>query len=187
MKKFGGSENWKSKIETADQDYKFQQELTSKLDLHTGDFTEVTILEIVLWKTNRYPEISKSLIEDINRLRSSYSLDKAKALLRRLLLSKGFDLPMASTVLRFACPDQLQIIDQRVYRFITPDNDSLKIPFNIEEKIALYFRYILSLKTLCAEHDIPFHKSDRILYQLDKSENKGIPITTYTKLKASNP
>lgn len=61
MKKFDHTSNWKAKIELADQQYKFQKELTSKLDLHTGDFTEMTLLEIVLWKTNRYPEISNSL------------------------------------------------------------------------------------------------------------------------------
>ncbi len=101
--------------------------------------------------------------------------------LRKLLSKdmKGFDLPMASTVLRFAVPDQLQIIDQRVYRYIT-DNDCLDIPYNVEKKIELYFNYINELKTICQKHNIPFFKADRILYQLDKIYNKDIRLKTST-------
>ena len=126
--------DWTTKFKDAEQEYKFQKVLTEKLDNHRGDFTETTLLEIVLWKTNRYPTITQDILADINDLRKSYNEEKAKNLLRKLLQKsiKGFDLPMASTVLRFACPDQLQIIDQRVYRLITADKDSLKIPYNIE-------------------------------------------------------
>ena len=88
---------------------------------------------------------------------------------------------MASTVLRFACPNHLQIIDQRVYRFIMPHDDFLKLPHNIEKKIKLYFDYINYLRTICKNFKIPFKKADRLLYQLDKMENKKIPIITYTK------
>ena len=177
------SYDWATKLKDADLQYKFQPKLTHALDNHTGDFTETTLLEIVLWKTNRYPTITPDLITDINELRKNYSEVKAKNLLRKLLQkeTKGFDLPMASTVLRFACPEKLQIIDQRVYRFITPEKDSLKIPYNIEEKIDLYFNYINQLKTICQDYNIPFHKADRVLYQLDKTENKTIPLTTYTR------
>ena len=82
---------------------------------------------------------------------------------------------MASTVLRFACPEHLQIIDQRVYRFITQD-DKLKLPFNVDKKIDLYFEYLKTLKTVCEKYGIDFKESDRILYQLDKIYNKDIPI-----------
>jgi len=88
---------------------------------------------------------------------------------------------MASTVLRFALPGQFQIIDQRVYRFITPDHDRLKIPHNIDKKVELYFDYLSRLKSICEEFEIPFNKSDRILYQADKIENKNTPLTTYAK------
>jgi len=54
MKKIQGPiEAWKIKLETALGQYKFQEELTKKLDAQTEDFTEITLLEIVLWKTNR--------------------------------------------------------------------------------------------------------------------------------------
>ena len=64
-------------IAEAEKNYKFQPVLTTKLDNHRGDFTEIILLEIVLWKTNRYPSISAELINDINSLRESFSIDKA--------------------------------------------------------------------------------------------------------------
>ena len=180
MKKLQGPiEDWKLKLEAALGQYKFQDKLTKKLDAQTEDFTEITLLEIVLWKTNRYPEINDQVLNGINDLRKDYTEEKMVSLLRSLLALPGFDLPMASTVLRFACPDKLQIIDQRVYRFITDDQDSLKIPYNPEEKINLYQKYLKRLREICLEYNIPFNKSDRILYQLDKTENKDIKLTTY--------
>ena len=163
-------------IEEAGKSYKFQSALTIKLDNQVTDFTETTILEIVLWKTNRYPDYNNDLLHSINDLKNNYSIEKAKSVLRTLLNSKGFDLPMASTLLRFACPEQLQIIDQRVYRFIMPNDITLKIPYNIEKKIELYFDYIEYLKIICQKYNIPFRLSDRILYQLDKEINSKFPI-----------
>ncbi|HAK75708.1 MAG TPA: hypothetical protein DCM71_02075 [Runella sp.] len=100
---------WEDSINKADKEYKFQPELTAKLDKHEGDFTETTLLEIVLWKTNRYPEINSDLLQSINELRREYSKAKAITVLKTLLGLRGFDLPMASTVLRFACPEHLQM------------------------------------------------------------------------------
>ena len=97
-------------------------------------------------------------------------MKKAKIALTHLLHLKGFDLPMASTVLRFACPGELQIIDKRVFRFIMPVNE-LKIPFSKEKKVQLYFEYIEKLKVIARDCNIPFDKSDRIFYQLDKDLN----------------
>lgn len=166
-------------IEKARKSYKYQPLLTEKLDQHEDDFSEMTLLEIVLWKTNRYPMISQDLIDDINDLKKIYSEEKAKALLRKMLNKerKGFDLPMASTVLRFAVPKELQIIDQRVYRFIT-DEPYLKIPYNVEEKITLYFKYIKKLKEVADQMGVKFEESDRILYQLDKDHNGEISLKT---------
>lgn len=155
----------------AEKEYNFQPELTEKLDNIKSDFDEMTLLEIVLWKTNRYPEYSSGLLDDINSLRKEFTINKAKALLRKLLQLKGFDLPMASTVLRFACPDELQIIDQRVYRFITSGTDQFKKPYNDDRKIEMYFDYIMTLKEICFKYKIPFKTSDRIIYQLDKRFN----------------
>ena len=181
MKKLYNSEllsKLPEEINKARADYKYQKKLTEKLDNYKEEFTETTLLEIVLWKTNRYPSITPELLTAINDLRKVYSEEKARNLLKILLHKehKGFDLPMASTVLRFACPEHLQIIDQRVYRFITPDEERLKLPFNIDKKINLYFIYIKNLKAVCEKYGIDFKESDRILYQLDKIHNKDFPI-----------
>ena len=163
-------------IPVAEKNYKFQPQLTPKLDNHKGDYTETTLLEIILWKTNRYPELPEGLLKEINELRQEFTEVKARVLLRRLLTLKGFDLPMASTVLRFACPDELQIIDQRVYRFIVDGADTFKKPYNDEVKIEMYFKYLQRLKQVCDQYKIPFSKSDRIIYQLDKELNAEHPI-----------
>lgn len=177
MKKLQDIPELAESFKQADTEYKYQPQLTKKLDSHSGDFSEQTVLEIALWKTNRYPTITQDLLADINNLRKEYSEEKARTLLRKLLELKGFDLPMASTVLRFAVPNDLQIIDQRVYRFIT-DKSCLNIPYNIEKKIELYFDYIHQLKSICQEKNIPFFKADRLLYQLDKIHNKDIRLKT---------
>lgn len=180
IRKIKDLEDPHEEIVLAERKYNYQPQLTTKLDHHSNDFTQITMLEIVLWKTNRYPVVTQELLTMINSLRDSYSDAKAKDLLRLLLSKdmKGFDLPMASTVLRFAVPDRLQIIDQRVYRFIT-DNDRLAIPANIEKKVDLYFNYIEKLKTVCEEYQIPFYKADRILYQLDKFHNTKVKLRKY--------
>lgn len=167
-----------AEIERARKTYKFQEQLTKKLDAHTGDFTEHTILEIVLWKVNRYPSITSDILDQINVLKNDYSEEGARKLLKRLLEKdvKGFDLPMASTVLRFALPEKFQIIDQRVFRFIMPEYNKFKMPYKIEEKVELYFDYLEKLRQSCEEYNIPFSISDRILYQMDKNLNGHIPI-----------
>ena len=177
MKKIFDTQNDHSDLfKKAEADYTFQEALTKKLDNFKEDFDEKTILEIVLWKTNRYPHLEENTIQEINGLKNNYTPEKARLVLSHLLNLKGFDLPMASTVLRFADPNQFQIIDQRVYRFITPGENQLKIPHNKEAKIELYFKYIDCLKEICSAFNIAFNKSDRILYQLDKTLNRNIPI-----------
>lgn len=173
------------KLERAKEQYNYQPHLTPALDELTQnldiDFNDEIILKMVLWKTNRYPTISPDLISAINILRHSYKQEDAKAILRRLLTkkeSRGFNLPMASTILRFTCPEQFQIIDQRVYRFITKGVTELKIPYNVEAKINLYFNYLERLRAVCVEYNIPFSESDRLLYQLDKNENKDFSINS---------
>jgi len=147
-------------------EFKYQKELTKKLDDKKDDFTYETMLEIILWKTNRFPEIDNDLIVKINELRKNYNEILSDYILNKLLDSKGFDLPMASTFLRFINPDYFQIIDQRVYRILYGKN--LKIPFSKPKKIELYKNYLVELKKVCTTYDIPFSKSDRILYLLDK-------------------
>ncbi|MDV3995845.1 hypothetical protein CMT66_10615 [Elizabethkingia anophelis] len=147
-------------------DFNYQEELTKKLDNKQDEFTYETFLEIILWKTNSYPEVDNELISKINRLRKEYSETLADDILIKLLGAKGFDLPMASTLLRFINPEYFQIIDQRVYRLLYGEN--LKIPFSKSKKIDLYKKYIIYLRNICDKYKIPFSQSDRILYLLDK-------------------
>jgi len=167
----GGIKNIKSLENIQDllnelPEFKYQKELTEKLDNKKDDFTYETMLEIVLWKTNRFPEIDNDLIIKINELRKGYNENLSDSILIKLLDSKGFDLPMASTFLRFIDADYFQIIDQRVYRTLYGKN--LKIPFSKPKKVELYKKYLIDLKQVCVAHNIPFSKSDRILYLLDK-------------------
>ncbi|MHA7608447.1 hypothetical protein ACV0BM_006280 [Elizabethkingia meningoseptica] len=157
-------------------EFDYQKELTQKLDAKTDDFTYETILEIVLWKTNRFPKVNNNLILKINELRKNYTEQLSDEILIELLDSKGFDLPMASTFLRFIKPEYFQIIDQRVYRLLY--GKLLNIPFSKPEKIVLYKNYLNDLKKICSNYQIPFSKSDRILYLLDKHPkvNKDIKI-----------
>ena len=49
-------------------DYSFQLELTKKLDKHSDDFSQTIINEIVLWKINRYAELSSGCLELLNKI-----------------------------------------------------------------------------------------------------------------------
>lgn len=96
--------NLSQELVIADIEYKYQSQLTKKLDTHSGNFSVQTLLAITLRKTNRYPTISQELLDDMNDLGKECNKYKTKKLLRKLLRLKDFDLPMASTVLRFAVP-----------------------------------------------------------------------------------
>lgn len=177
MKKLDDIENLAAKVEMAQKSYNYQKDLTDELDQLTGDFSEVDILKIVLWKLNRYVDVKHDLITAINELKKEYSTEQAKEVLGTLLACRGIDLPMASTILRFAVPDELQILDQRAYRILV--GDTFKLPRLIEDKIRTYFDYIDKLKEKCLALNIPFRESDRILYELDKAVNGDEKLNGY--------
>lgn len=84
--------------------YKYQPELTKRLDdLDARELTEQTLLEIVLWKVNRYPQLPPDVMDELRTLGDlqPHEHRQADALLRKLLSSPGIRLPMASTILRF--------------------------------------------------------------------------------------
>ena len=158
--------------------YNFQPELTEKLDLISSDFDQEIVNQIVLWKVNRYAEIDNetlSLIITIDRNESNINESLTTNILEKLLLTKGVKLAMASTILRFKSPKIYQIIDQRVYRLIYGKNIPTYFS-NIEKQVSLYLEYLKQLKRICKEKNINFEQSDRILYQLDKDENKTIKL-----------
>jgi thermostable 8-oxoguanine DNA glycosylase len=170
------------KILSSDREFKYQPELTDKLDILSEDFTPEIINQIILWKLNRYAHITNECIRKINSIDASsieIDTDLTKEVLRALLCIKGVRLPMASTILRFRNPNLYQIIDQRVYRIINGKNfplSSAKSAKQVDEQIELYLKYLQDLKSVCAKYDIEFSNADRILYMADKRVNKSHKI-----------
>ena len=161
-----------------DVNYKYQLELTSKLDGLDDDFNQEIINEIVLWKVNRYSFLDDekfSVLNKINKEDLILDVELTTEILTKFLNTKGIQLPMASTILRFKNPNIYQIIDQRVYRFIY----GIEMPkyfSSIEKQIDFYIEYLQKLKQVCIEKGIDFNLSDRIIYELDKLHNKEIKI-----------
>lgn len=158
--------------------YKYQLELTSKLDGLDDDFNQEIINEIVLWKVNRYSFLDDekfSVLNKINKEDLILDVELTTEILTKLLNTKGIQLAMASTILRFKNPNIYQIIDQRVYRFVY----GIEMPkyfSSIEKQIDFYIEYLQKLKQVCIEKGIDFNLSDRIIYELDKLHNKEIKI-----------
>lgn len=174
------------KILEEDNNFNYQPELTQKLDSLESDFNQNILNEIILWKVNRYANFEDDTIRAINNINSEVRVlnkEKTASLLRLLLRTKGVKLAMASTILRFKNPDVYQIIDQRVYRVIY-DGQELNLSGylndeKIEQQIELYFKYLEDLKEVCLKFKIPFSKSDRILYMVDKRINKNKKLKNY--------
>ncbi|QXP62346.1 hypothetical protein [Polaribacter sp. HaHaR_3_91] len=169
-----------------DLKFDYQESLTKKLDSNSTDFDQNTLNEIVLWKVNRYAEFDTDLISLINSVKrdeTKIDTDKTKLILRRLLNTNGVQLAMASTILRYRNPSIYQIIDQRVYRIIY-ENQELKLNTYLSEKnlnyqIDLYLKYLTELRKVCSDLDIPFDKSDRILFMADRRVNKEKKLKNY--------
>ena len=164
-------------IESVLDDYSFQPELTEKLDALDSRFDQKTINEIVLWKVNRYAQISEDCLNLLNQIDpNAEQLDEkiTKEILAQLLSTKGIRMPMASTILRFKAPNVYQIYDQRVFRYLYGFN--LTSSTIIEKQITTYIKYLKDLRKECQINDIQFTLSDRILYQADKIQNSSIPI-----------
>ncbi len=167
------------RIIESDYEFDYQKELTEYLDKDKKDFDQNKLNEIVLWKVNRYADFDDNLISMINSIsqnQKEIDLEKTKIILDALLNTKGVRLSMASTILRFRNKKIYQIIDQRVYRIIYP-NQELKLSDylsekNIKSQIELYLKYLTDLKQECLKLKIPFEIADRILYMADKRINK---------------
>jgi hypothetical protein len=55
-------------IEKGDFEFKYQLDLTSKLDLSISEFDQNSINEIVLWKVNRYVSLSPDSLNHLNSI-----------------------------------------------------------------------------------------------------------------------
>lgn len=171
-----------------ESDYKFdyQNELTKKLDSDKTDFDQNRLNEIVLWKVNRYAEFDHELISEINSIspyQEHIDLDKTRRILKMLLKTKGVQLAMASTILRFRNAKIYQIIDQRVFRIIYAGKELIISNYpsenNIEKQIDLYLTYLQDLNKICSDMNIEFEQADRILFMADKRINKDFRLKNY--------
>lgn len=169
-------------------EFKYQKELTNKLDGYSDDFNQEIINEIVLWKVNRYAKLPAEAFKLLNKISTNEIIltteqkDITSQLLFILFKTKGIQLPMASTILRFRNKNLFQIIDQRVYRILYGESLVLK-PYKTEQvikhEIKMYFDYLDKLKGECEKREIPFPESDRILYMADKYYNKSVSLNNY--------
>lgn len=175
----------KNDLEPNDWNYDYLPQITPMLDSYDGDFDQVIVNKIVLWKVNRYPIVHDDILQQLNCIKKtdvSISPVAVKTLFLKLLSCHGIQLPMASAILRFKNPKLFQIIDQRVYRVIYGKKIKLPGSYNINnrEKLAdLYLQYLKDLRNKCEELSIPFEKADRILWMADKRINKDKPLDNY--------
>ena len=163
--------------------FKYQVELTKKLDSLNSDFNQEILNEIILWKVNRFAKFDSETINLLNKLNpKDENLNQSLTgdILLNLLSKnqKGVRLAMASTILRFRNPKIYQIIDQRVYRFIY--GKELKYSeTNINLQIIIYIDYLEKLREICQKYQIKFEDADRILYKMDKDYNKDLKLKGY--------
>ena len=161
--------------------FKYQVELTKKLDSLNSDFSQEILNEIILWKVNRYAKFDEetlNLLNKINRNDENLNQNLTGDILLNLLNQKGVRLAMASTILRFKNPNIYQIIDQRVYRFIY--GKELKYSeTNHKLQIEIYIEYLEKLNEVCEKYQIKFEDADRILYKMDKDYNKDLKLKGY--------
>lgn len=104
-------------------------------------------------------------------------------ILDALMNTKGIQLPMASSILRFKNKNIYQIIDQRVYRIVHSDK-RLKLTTDKSDKsrriqIDLYLEYLKDLREVCTKLNIPFDNADRVLYMADKRINRKEKLEKY--------
>ena len=122
------------------------------------------------------------LLNQVSRQDQNIDFDLTKNLLSRLLRTKGIQLAMASTILRFKNPSLFQIIDQRVYRLLYDEEMKLSTypsEKNIVSQTELYFNYLEDLRKACDILSIPFDDSDRILFMADKRVNAKRKLKNY--------
>lgn len=166
--------NFKGDLNQFLQHYNYQPKLTPYLDKQHGKFNKTLIYEIVLWKLNRFVNIPKKIIDELNKLINlkKRQHQKGKEVLSKLLEIKGIDLPMASTILRFKNPNVFQIIDRHTYRVVYGKKYNISRNSPIKHKIKVYFDYLNELTELCNKKKIEFQTADKLLYSFDKKVNK---------------
>jgi intergrase/recombinase len=159
--------------------YTYRKDLTKRLDVFTGPFSQDFINELVLWKVDRYVAMTDLLppLDELRQLKARQHR-KARALLTKLLATPGVRLPMASTFLRFANPEVFQIIDRHAYRATYGTSFMAAVRSKSDkEQITLYFKYLDRLRKLAKERRFTFREADRILFIFDRNENPSLKET----------
>ena len=168
------AKRWDGNLSDFMKDYRYQPVLTAYLDgLGAKAFDQNVINEIVLWKVNRYANLSPNALNALNGVAKikPESRRKGAKVLSKLLQEPGVDLPMASTFLRFRNADAFQIIDRHAYRAVYGEDYPLYSKSNEDQKIALYFLYLDELVKLAGAKHVRFRDLDRVLYMFDKQVN----------------
>ena len=160
--------------------YTYRSDLTARLDAFEGAFSQSFINELVLWKVNRHVSVPAKLLSQLDGLRKwkKGQHEKARPLIADLLGTPGVRLPMASTFLRFANPDVFQIIDRHAYRAVYGKSFLADVKKkSVQERIDLYFAYLVRLRKLCCDKSIRFREADRILFVFDRELNPPLKET----------
>ncbi|CAJ3074542.1 hypothetical protein [Burkholderia pseudomallei] len=167
--------------------YAYLPDLTEQIEARVEALSEdespdrSMVYEMILWKLSRFVWFDDEALSQLSAARTIAPGQhrQAEPLLRALLSAKGARLPMASTFLRFVNPKAFQIIDERAFRMVLPDEEIPKPGVGPRTKgyldrcCTLYFRYLDALHAISSE-ELPFSKSDRVLYQLDKELGNGV-------------
>lgn len=139
--------------------------------------------EIVLWKINRIPYVSAETMRKVRKLPVKTTDDlrpnkkQIKECIMELLSSKGIQLPMASTILRFFYPDAFLIFDQRAYREVYKTEEPTFYGKDANEKYyKVYMDYIEKCVEYQKEHcpNVKFRDLDKAFYQADKDKNNRV-------------
>lgn len=165
---------FEDKIDGFLSDYEYQFKLTYHLDhLENTSMSQELVNEIVLWKVNRYVELPGEILHEIDSLSSLSRGEHRKSVkvLDKLLDTRGVDIAMASTILRFRNPDVFQIIDRHAYRAVYGEKLPVKAYSSNNYKMSVYFGYLDKLIELSEQRNIDFKVLDRLLYVFDKQLN----------------
>ncbi len=150
------------------RNYRYQPELTSKLDgIGDASFNQEIINEIVLWKTDRYAQVDTDTLLELDGIKPLQMGEhrQGQVVLESLLETRGIDLPMASTILRFRNSMTFQIIDQRAFRAIYGQRYPIYGATPMHRKVSVYFDYLDELVKFCIDHEENCETIDRLLCQ----------------------
>lgn len=168
-----------SDLNSYKEKYAYQEFLTKVLDKSYDPFDEHLINKIALWKVNRYYRLDDSLLNQINYLKDLKKGEhrKAEKVIEDMLGVPGVDIAMASTILRFRNPETFQIIDKRAYRMVFGEPLKLYHSTKSATKIDTYFKYMDALIKISKNLHVEFQLLDRLLYQADIEENRGLNLS----------